>query len=126
MKNILISFFLFFIMIFGILFSLNAMDKVYSELETLNRRLEQSIKEDNWEKSILVINEISDKWQKHSNQLSIFLNHAELDNINSELAKLSQYVIHKNKEESMSSLHVIKFFFKHTLDIEKISLGNIF
>ncbi|MEW9094403.1 MAG: DUF4363 family protein [Clostridiaceae bacterium] len=126
MKNIFISFFIFFCMIVGIVFSLNTLDKIYGDLDNLNSKLEQSIEKEDWEDANLLINEISEKWHEHCNELSIFLNHNEIDNINSELSKLTQYVKYNNKEESMASLYVVKFFFQHTLDLEKISYQNIF
>ncbi|MBU5486071.1 DUF4363 family protein [Clostridium sp. MSJ-11] len=126
MKNIFISFFIFFCMILGIIFSLNALDRIYGNLDNLNSKLEQSIEKEDWESANLLVNEISDEWHENCNKLYIFLNHNEIDNINSELSKLTQYIKYNNKEESMASLYVVKFFFQHTLDLEKISYQNIF
>ncbi|WP_315121034.1 DUF4363 family protein [uncultured Clostridium sp.] len=125
MRNVFISFFIFFCMVLGMIFSLNALDRIYGDLDNLNSKLEQSIEKEDWGNSNLLINEISEKWYKDCNKLYIFLNHNEIDNINSELNKLTQYVKYNNKEESMASLYVIKFFFQHTLDLEKISYQNI-
>lgn len=126
MRNVFISFFIFLCMVLGMIFSLNALNRIYGDLDNLNSKLEQSIEKEDWVNSSLLVNEISEKWYKDCNKLYIFLNHNEIDNINSELNKLTQYVKYNNKEESMASLYVIKFFFQHTLDLEKISYQNIF
>ncbi|KAJ50434.1 putative membrane protein YvbJ [Clostridium tetanomorphum] len=125
MKNIFISFTIFICMLLTIIFSINYLNKIYANIENLNNNLEQFIEGDDWNSSYKLVNEISDELDKHSSKISIFVNHSELDNIKSEFNKLTQYIKYHNKDEAMASLYAVKFFFQHTLKLERISIENI-
>lgn len=88
--------------------------------------LETSITDDDWNKSYKTSLIFFDDWQKYSDKISIFVHHAEIDNINMELWKLTQYVKEKNKDESLASVHVLKFLLEHIANMEKVNLQNIF
>ncbi|WP_125153392.1 DUF4363 family protein [Clostridium rectalis] len=126
MKNVFISCTTFVVMIFCILFSINYLNKICNEMSDINYKLEQSIELGNWRQSKNIVSNLTNNWEKFSDKLSIFVNHEELDNINSELSKLTQYINYKNKDESMASLHSIKFFIQHISKLEKINMQNIF
>lgn len=126
MKNELISIGIFICMILAIIFSINYLDKTYAAIEKLNIQLEQSIEKEDWSKSDMLLKEISNEMESQSSKVSIFVNHAEIDNVNTEFSKLTQYVKYHNKEEAMASLYAVKFFFEHTLKLEKINTENIF
>lgn len=53
------------------------------------------------------------------------VHHSEVDNMNNELWKLTQYTKFNNKEESLASVHVIKFLLKHIIEMERINITNI-
>lgn len=126
MKKIYISFILFICMVLTIIFSINYLDKMYANIGELTINLEQSIEKENWDNANELVKQISSKIETNSSKISIFVNHMEIDNINNEFSKLTQYVKYHNKEEAMASLYAVKFFFEHTLKLEKINLENIF
>lgn len=125
MKNVFISFLIFILMLFCIIFSVNYLNQIYCNIDTLNLQLENHIVNDEWESSNEIVNEIDKNWSKYSDKLFMFVNHQEIDSISSELKKLSQYILCQSKDESLASLHSINFFLEHIIKLEKISLENI-
>ncbi|BDR63245.1 hypothetical protein K144313037_01770 [Clostridium tetani] len=125
MKNVFISFLIFVSMLFSIIFSVNYLNQIYSNINSLNLQLESYVITEDWENSHKVINKIDTTWSDYSSKLFMFVNHQEIDIISSELKKLSQYILCKNKDESLASLHSINFFLKHIVHLEEISIENI-
>ena len=126
MKSIYISVSLFCIMLFFLIFSINYLDRECLKLHIINQTMEDNIKKETWDKadknSLLFLNE----WETSSHKLSLFIDHKEMDNINNELWKLTQYINCKNKDEALASNNVIKFFIDHVNKMEKINIQNIF
>lgn len=125
MKNVFISFLIFILMLFGILFSVNYLNQIYSNINSLNSQLENHIVNEEWKSSNKIVKELNSNWEKYSDKLFMFINHQEIDSISSELKKLSQYILCESKDESLASLHSINFFLEHIINLEKISLENI-
>lgn len=126
MKNILISFTIFIVMITSIIFSIRYLDKTTRNIQTLNDKLEEYISKDEWQKAYKVSLEYTLVWEKHSKVIKAFVNHQEIDNVEMELWKLPQYVKEKSKDEALASVHVLKFLISHISNLEKINLQNIF
>lgn len=112
-------------MLLTIFLSINYLDKTCAKLVTASNQLEDTIKNDNWDKSYDLSIDLLNSWQKYSNTISIFIHHGEIDNINNELFKLTQYTKCKNKDESLASIHLIKLTIKHIREMESLSLKNI-
>jgi len=125
MKNVVISFVIFIIMIICIAFSLNYLNKVTDDLGRLNDEIEQYITDNNWDKAYTSSIEYTEKWKDYSEKLKLFVDHQEMDQIETELWKLSQYIKEKTKEESLASIHVLKFLVDHISELEKVSIQNI-
>lgn len=125
MKNVFISFLIFISMLFSIIFSVNYLNQIYSNINSLNLQLEEHIIAEDWKNSYKTVTTIDTNWSDYSNKLFMFVNHEEIDSISSELKKLSQYILCENKDESLASLNSINFFLKHIVHLEEISLENI-
>ncbi|WP_123054790.1 DUF4363 family protein [Clostridium sp. JN-1] len=126
MRNVIISFTLFICMLILNMFSVMYLNKVCNELQSLNSTIESQINSGSFDNAYNTSIEFLNKWDKYSNTISIFVDHAEIDNINNELWKLTQYTKCKNKDESLASAHVLKFFLEHIADMEKVNVQNIF
>ncbi|MBU5591387.1 DUF4363 family protein [Clostridium sp. MSJ-4] len=107
------------------IFSINYLNKTCDSLRDTCDKLEESISNENWDNSYEDSLKFLDDIQKNSKLISIFIDHEELDNISNELYKLTQYIKGESKEESLASLHVIKFYLNHVQELQKINIQNI-
>jgi hypothetical protein len=125
-KNVYISFIFFIAIVLAAFFSIRYLDGVCMKFTKLTDELETSINENKWDTSYKTSLEFFDDWQKYSDKISVFVHHAEIDNINMELWKLTQYVREKNKDESLASVHALKFLLEHIDKMERINMQNVF
>lgn len=126
MKKIIVSLSIFVVMIIGMIFSIQYLNKVCKDLEDISSSIETYINEDNMNKAYETSLSLTKKWKKYSESISIFVNHQEIDNIETELSKIPQYIKEDSKEESLASVRVLAFFLNHVKNMEKITIQNIF
>ncbi|MFT5873346.1 MAG: hypothetical protein ACI8WT_002290 [Clostridium sp.] len=126
MKNILAAFSLFIIMIIGIFLSTNAINRSCAHLQNLNCALESNIIKENYGNAYNLSLDYIAQWEKVSKFLTIYIHHEDLDNIDNEILKLTQYIKFKDKSEALATVHVMKFLVDHIKSHEKISISNIF
>lgn len=87
--------------------------------------LEELVSSESSEKAYGKSLELFNDWQDNHFVISMVINHSEIDNINNELWKLTQYVKCKSEDESLASIHVVKFLLEHIIKMEKINIENI-
>ncbi len=92
MKNVWIAFSLFFLMIIGIFFSVNVINSRCNHLQNLNSTLESYIIKENYQDAYDLSLDYIAEWKKTSKFLTIFIHHEDLDHIDSEILKLTQYI----------------------------------
>jgi hypothetical protein len=126
MRNVIISFVIFIGMVIVMAFSLKYLNSVCVQMERSCDKLEELINNKDWERAYDDSNKLLEEWKKHSLIIPIFANHAELDTLNSEMLKLTQFVKCKTQDEALASLHVIKFYLDNTKKLQKVNLQNIF
>ncbi|MBB6630848.1 DUF4363 family protein [Clostridium algidicarnis] len=126
MRNMIISFSLFVVMILTMIFSIGYLNKTCKSLLEDCDKLEEDIAAENWNNIYEDSIDFLHKVQKDSKPLSIFIDHQELDNMSNELYKFTQYTKWENKEEALASLHVVKFYINHIQELQKINAQNIF
>lgn len=126
MKNSIISLIIFILMLSTMFYSVNYLNKVCTKIEKTSNQLEEMLNQEQWEEAYQVSKDMLEEWKKYHTIIPIFANHAELDNLNNEMLKLTQYIKCKNKDESLASTHVIKFFLESLIELQKVNLQNIF
>ncbi|KOF56929.1 hypothetical protein AGR56_10000 [Clostridium sp. DMHC 10] len=126
MKNVIFSAALFACILGFSIYSIAHINKVCNSMLSMNSKIENSIKDSSWEEAEKNINTFSKEWDNHSNLLSVYVHHAETDDISMEVEKLSQSIKYKETKDSMESAHTIEFLINHIRDLEKINLQNIF
>lgn len=126
MKNVILSFAIFIIILIAMTFSISYLNKVSSNLQKLNDKIEQSITDNKWDEAYKESIDYTQKWEKYSKVIKLFVNHQEIDNIEIELWKLPQYIKEHTKDESLASVHVLKFLVSHISNLEKVNIQNIF
>lgn len=126
MKNVMIAFSLFIVMIIGIFLSSNYITHSCNHLQNLNSTLESYIIKGKYQAAYnLSLNYISD-WNKTSKYLTLYTHHEDLDYIDTEILKLTQYIKNKDKSEGLATVHVLKHLVSHIMAHERVSVGNIF
>lgn len=126
MKNVVISFGLFFAMIIGIFVSINLINSHCTHLQNLNSSLESYILKENYEDAYNLSLDYVAEWEKTSKFLTIYIHHEDTDHMDSELLKLTQYIKMKDKSESLATVHSMKYLIDHIMSHEKVSISNIF
>lgn len=117
---------MFILLIITISFSINYLDKTCKSLLQIDNKIEASIKSKSWDKAYDYSLEFKDSWDKSAKYVSIFTSHAEIDNIYNELWRLTQYTEIKSEADSLASVHVIKYFLQHIVNMEQINIQNLF
>ncbi|NLM33875.1 MAG: DUF4363 family protein [Clostridiales bacterium] len=126
MKNFWISLSIFIAMIIGIFFTLDYINSVCKEVEDKSVELEYLINAEKWQEADKLSNELYYKWISKAKIMSIFVNHGEIDALNNEILKLTQYVKCKSKDEALASNHTVKFYSKSIADLQRVTFSNIF
>ena len=126
MKNILVSVLIFLIMLFSINHSTNYLNTTCGKLIKSSDTMEDIILKENWSKGYKMSREILDEWKNEYRKLSVFVHHAQIDDINNEFLQLTQYIKCKDKTESLAKIHLIKFYLNNIIDQQKINIQNIF
>jgi len=126
MKNILIAFSLFFIMIIGIIISINHINISCNHLQNLNSTLESYILKENYKEAYNLSLEYIAQWKKDSKFLTVYIHHEDLDHVDNEILKLTQYIKIKDKSEALATVHAMKYLIEHIKQHEKVSMSNIF
>ncbi|MGH4052170.1 MAG: DUF4363 family protein [Clostridium sp.] len=126
MKNVWVAIILFILMIIGIFCSVSIINHKCNHLQDLNSTLESYIiKEDYQDAYDLSLDYIAE-WKKDSKFLTIFIHHEDIDHVDSEILKLTQYIKMKDKSEGLATVHVLKYVVAHIISHEKVSISNIF
>ena len=126
MKNVLIAFSLFVIMMVGIFLSVTIINQRCIQLQNLNCALENDIIKENYNAAYkLSLNYIA-QWKTASKLLSVYEHHEDLDHIDSEILKLTQYIKIKDKSEGLATVHNMKYLIDHILSHEVVSITNVF
>ena len=126
MKNILAAFSLFIIMIVGIFLSTKVINNSCTHLQYLNYNLESYIIKDNYEDAYNLSLDYINEWKRVSKFLTIYIHHEDLDHIDNEILKLTQYIKIKDKSEALATVHSMKYLVDHILIHEEVSISNIF
>ena len=126
MKNVIASFCIFIALIAFMTWSIIFLNKVTIELERKNDLIEDLVNENKWEESYEEVLSLLDFMNSNASKMSIFINHQEMDLIEGEIYRLTQFVKTENLDETLSSLHYIKFSVDTIQKHQKVNIKNIF
>lgn len=126
MRNLVISFIIFFILIITIVFSINFLDNKANFYSEQANQLETLVVKDSWDEAYETSTNFLDAWKEDSKKISMFINHFQVDSISNQILKLTQYTKYHDKTEALALIHDIKFMLKELLEIEKVTISNIF
>ena len=93
-------------------------------LNELRYEIEKNEKNANVIKDKMV--DINQKWRDKNEKLSFYIEHDELEKVETELYALNANVDTKDYEQAIEKIEKCKFILKHIENKERLSLKNIF
>jgi predicted PurR-regulated permease PerM len=87
--------------------------------------LDTYTREENWNNAENMLVNIEGEWEQTSRVLSVLMDHQEIDNVNSSLYKMMEYVKLKEKNMALAEISVLKHIIKHIPDKAAFSIENI-
>ena len=126
MRNVYLAFSIFIIMILGIFLSTNIINQKCANLQNLNCRLESYIIKENYKDAYILSLDYITQWKKDTKFLTFYIHHEDLDHLDNEALKLTQYIKIRDKSEGLATVHVMKYLVDHIRYHEQASISNIF
>jgi hypothetical protein len=126
MKNVYLAFSIFIIMIIGIFFSIIVINRSCDHLQNLNSTLESYILKENYKAAYNLSLDYIDQWKSDSKFLTLYIHHEDLDHVDNEVLKLTQYIKIRDRSEALATVHAMKYLIDHIKSNEKVSISNIF
>ncbi|MBU3145465.1 DUF4363 family protein [Clostridium sp. CF012] len=126
MKNVYLAFSLFIVMIIGIFLSIIVINRNCDHLQNLNSTLESYILKENYKDAYTLSLDYIAQWKSDSKFLTLYIHHEDLDHVDNEILKLTQYIKTRDKSEALATVHVMKYLIDHIKSHEKVSISNIF
>lgn len=96
--------------------------------QELTHHLDQVIREVNrsdWPQANNHVEAMERDWKQIGKWWPVFMNHQEIDNIEFSLAKAKEYIVSKDKVESLAQLSELRLMILHLPKKEAITLENI-
>lgn len=126
MKNTLVTIALFLAMLGFIFYSHNTLIKVCTHVEEHCTDIEKALDKKDMENAYKYSLEIKDILEEKATPIAIYVNHTDINNLNNEVIRLSQYIKENEISECYASVHTVKYSCKYIHDLETISIKNIF
>lgn len=81
---------------------------------------------ENWAEATERLNSTEDYWEKTKKVWSMSIDHAEIDNIESSLSRVKEYIRSRDKALSLGEISNLRLYISHIPQKELVSLENIF
>ena len=72
------------------------------------------------------IKELEDKWAQIDNKMSFYIEHNELEKVNSSLVKFKSYIELEDYQEAITELEECKYILEHIKDKQRLQIINLF
>lgn len=126
MKNTIISIIIFLLLILSLLFLDKNVSSIYENILEHCNKIEELLLKENKDLAYEQADKLFEHLKDNAPFPSIYLNHADYDNLMNEAIKLTLYIQNEDKSESSATLHVIKYNAQHLKELQKINFKNIF
>lgn len=127
-KELIITILVFLIIIISDIFLQNyikgSVEEIKNDLENLKKEvLDSGIESKELEEKVKTIYE---KWEIKNKVLTFFVEHDELEKVNTELNKIKGYFEVDMKDDSMTDINETIYVLEHIREKQKVSLKNVF
>ena len=126
MTALRISIALLIILVLSSLFFNKILNNTSNNIVTQLEQLEESIKQDNWNKAQIQMTAIQKSWEDAERWMATLIDHHEIDNIKMTLSRANQFVRYKKNADFMAESAVLKHLINHIPAMEKINFANLF
>ena len=75
--------------------------------------------------ALKLIDGFLEDWDRTENKWSLFINHAEIDNIEMSIAKITQFIAKKEDASALAEIATVRSLLKHIPEREKLHPLNI-
>jgi len=90
------------------------------------KNLESDISGGDWDGAANTVKLMQQDWDQHKQWWAVFIDHQEIDNIDTALARATIYIKAREKALAGGELAVLKLMLEHIPEKERINLKNIF
>ncbi len=125
MKETLISISIIIVIFFLDIMMQKYTEKVVSTMNNYINDLKTDIRDENYSKLDQNINDMNDKWDEFKNVLSVYIEHDELEKVETYLAGYKSYVETHDKDMALSDLDKTEFILEHISNKYKFTIENI-
>lgn len=102
-------------------------DSINETLESLSKLREELFKEEiNWDYLKQNINNIQGDWEKRHSKLAYYIEHDELEKVETDMSGLNGYIQVEEDKEAVSELDRTVYVLKHIQNKNVFNLENIF
>lgn len=89
------------------------------------RQLDAVLAGDDWDRATGVVKAIQEDWERHKKWWAVFIDHQEIDNIDTSLVRTSKYIETRESAQAAAELGVLELMLKHIPEKERVNLQNI-
>ena len=127
-KEAIITIVIIMIIFFVEYITKNYTEKVFSKVENELNLLKEEILDDKNNKEYLIkrTESIKEDWENDNELLSYYLEHDELEKVNTQIVLIKGYLESDSPQDSIPDLEECIFILKHIQEKEAFNLKNIF
>ena len=107
-------------------YTLHAFSDTAAQMAGEIDRLESDVMNSNWTGAANTVEEIKQNWDKHKQWWAIFIDHQEIDNIDTALARTEKFIETQERALGVGELAVLRLMLEHIPEKERVNLKNIF
>lgn len=128
LKETIISIIIVILILFGNNVTQNYTKDSIEELSNNLSQLKEKLLSKNTQKEELKnnINDIYEQWEEKHNKLAYFIEHDELEKVETNLTSIKSYIESEEDKDAINQLDISIFILKHLEDKYSFNLQNIF
>lgn len=125
MKNTIISFITLFILLFFVFIGNNNLNSLCDDSLKLSNEIQLTLDNNNWDDALEKSLELKKVMSNGFKKVSIYINHQDIDTLNTETVKLINLIKIQDLPNSLSCLDTIKCLAEYIKELQRINLTNI-
>ncbi|MEG6611426.1 DUF4363 family protein [Pseudoclostridium thermosuccinogenes] len=103
----------------------NSLASTSKHLDSQISAIEKSMKDGMWEDALNKLKALTEDWEKAETSWSMLLDHQEVDNIDSTIARMSQYIENRDISPALAEIETLRLYIRHIPEKEALTLKNI-